>query len=411
MGFRLAILVAGMMLASGRRTASSWFAAAGVRDDWDRFYDCLGSVGRCFKKLSAVVLGCVLKTVFTITGAGTQRVLLAIDDTPTARYWRHVEGAGVHHDPTPGPAGSEFLYGNNWVTLALLAAHPLWGVIALPLMSLLYVRRINVPKLAATYSWVFRTKHHLAVELVEWFLKTIDSLELTRQVWVVVDGAYAARPFIIPLCQKGVTLFSRLRRDAVLSDLPPKRPPGTRGRPAIYGERLSLAKRAAHRGGWEKLTYLCRGREVTRQVKSFTAMSKLTGGLIRVVIVRFEDGRWAPYFCTDAAVSVREILEAVASRWALEEHFHDIKEVWGAGQQQVRNLWSNIGCWHLNQWLFTLVEICSWDREKTALTKPSRSPLGPRRPPPLARRPPTLHRTGNAAKPISHTCPLHLRFD
>ena len=106
MGFRLAILVAGMMLASGRRTASSWFAAAGVRDDWDRFYDCLGSVGRCFKKLSAVVLGCVLKTVFTITGAGTQRVLLAIDDTPTARYWRHVEGAGVHHDPTPGPAGS-----------------------------------------------------------------------------------------------------------------------------------------------------------------------------------------------------------------------------------------------------------------------------------------------------------------
>ena len=97
-------------------------------------------------------------------------------------------------------------------------------------------------------------------------------------------------------------------------------------------------------------------------------MSKLTGGLIRVVIVRFEDGRWAPYFCTAAAVSVREILEAVASRWALEEHFHDIKEVWGAGQQQVRNLWSNIGCWHLNQWLFTLVEICSWDREKTALT-------------------------------------------
>ena len=241
-------------------------------------------------------------------------------------------------------------------------------------MSLLYVRRIDVPKLVEIYGWAFRTKNQLAVELVEWFLQTIESLELTLQVWVVVDGAYAARLFLIPLCQRGVTVISRLRRDARLFDLPPQRQPGTRGRPPIYGERLSLAKRAVHRGGWETLTYLCRGREVTRQVKSFTAMSELTSGLIRVVIVRFEDGRWAPYFCTDSGVSVREILEAVASRWALEEHFHDIKEVWGAGQQQVRNVWSNIGCWHLNQWLFTLVEICSWDREKPSLTDRSDRP-------------------------------------
>ena len=62
MAFRLGIILAGMMLASGRRTASSWFAAAGVRDDWDRFYDCLGSVGRCVRKLSAVVLGVTIHT-------------------------------------------------------------------------------------------------------------------------------------------------------------------------------------------------------------------------------------------------------------------------------------------------------------------------------------------------------------
>ncbi len=44
--FRLAIVVAGMFLADDRRTASAWFVAAGVQDDWDRFYDCLISVGR-----------------------------------------------------------------------------------------------------------------------------------------------------------------------------------------------------------------------------------------------------------------------------------------------------------------------------------------------------------------------------
>ena len=109
------------------------------------------------------------------------------------------------------------------------------------------------------------------------------------------------------------------------------------------------------------MTYHCRGQEVTRQYKTFLATSRFAGGVIRVVIVKFEDHNWAPYFCTDPQVEVRDILETVAARWAIEEHFHDVKEVWGAGKQQVRNIWSNIGCWHLNQWMYTMVELCAWD--------------------------------------------------
>ncbi len=65
---------------------------------------------------------------------------------------------------------------------------------------------------------------------------------------------------------------------------------------------------------------------------------------------------------------MRDVLEAYGASWAIEEHFHDLKEVWGAGQQQVRNVWSNIGCWHLNQWVFTLVELCCWDLPHSELT-------------------------------------------
>ena len=81
-----------------------------------------------------------------------------------------MEGAGVHHNPTPGPADGEWLYGHNWVALAWLATHPAWGVIALPLRSLLYVREIDVPKLVDKYDWEFRTKHQLGVELLTWFI-------------------------------------------------------------------------------------------------------------------------------------------------------------------------------------------------------------------------------------------------
>ncbi|VAX40145.1 hypothetical protein MNBD_PLANCTO02-1217 [hydrothermal vent metagenome] len=57
MAFRLAIVVAGMFLADDRRTASAWFVSAGVQDDWDRFYDCLISIGRTSEKLATAVLG------------------------------------------------------------------------------------------------------------------------------------------------------------------------------------------------------------------------------------------------------------------------------------------------------------------------------------------------------------------
>jgi len=360
--FRLAIVVAGMFLADDRRTASAWFVAAGVQDDWDRFYDCLISVGRTSGKLAMAVLGLLVQKF--APGVG-DRILLGMDDSPTSRYGRHVEGAGVHHNPTPGPADGEWLYGHNWVALAWLATHPVWGVIALPLRSMLYVREVDVPKLAEKYGWEFRTKHELGVELLSWFMQSLRALGVEAKVWLAVDGGYAARPFLLPVLELGIVVVSRLRKDACLFDLPPSGSHGNR----IYGKnRISLAKRAGHRKGWSTISYHCRGGEVTRQYKTFLATSRLVSGEIRVVIVRFEDGGWAPYFCTDSSAEVRDILETAAARWAIEEHFHDVKEVWGAGEQQVRNVWSNIGCWHLNQWAYTLVELCCWDAEKSQLS-------------------------------------------
>ncbi len=366
--FRLAIIVAGMCLADDRRTASAWFVAAGVQDDWDRFYDCLISVGRTSQKLATAVLGLIVQK---FAPGLFDRITVGMDDSPTSRYGKHVEGAGVHHNPTPGPADGEWLYGHNWVTLAWLATHPAWGIIALPLRSLLYVREVDVPKLAGKYDWEFRTKHQLGVELLTWFMAALRALGVKTKVWLAVDGAYAARPFLLPVLALGIVVVSRLRKDACLLDVPPVGSHGNR----IYGEnRISLAKRAGHHQGWSTITYQCRGVQVTRQYKTFLATSRLISGEIRVVMVCFEDGGWVPYFCTDTSADVRDILEVAAARWAIEEHFHDVKEVWGAGQQQVRNVWSNMGCWHLNQWMYTLVELCCWDVDKSDLSDRSDRP-------------------------------------
>jgi len=51
-----------------------------------------------------------------------------------------------------------------------------------------------------------------------------------------------------------------------------------------------------------------------------------------------------------------------------------VKEVWGAGQQQVRNIWTNVAVYHLNLWMHTLVELWAWDRSHTALCDRRDSP-------------------------------------
>ena len=63
-----------------------------------------------------------------MVGVG-DRLTFALDDTPTPRYGPKVQGAGIHHNPTPGPTHAKFLYGHLWVTLAWVVRHPRWGTI------------------------------------------------------------------------------------------------------------------------------------------------------------------------------------------------------------------------------------------------------------------------------------------
>lgn len=79
---------------------------------------------------------------------------------------------------------------------------------------------------------------------------------------------------------------------------------------------------------------------------------------IRVVIVKrslelFSDcpSEWVAFFCTDADVLAESIVESVADRSAIEQNFHNVEEVHGAGEQQVRNVWCKVACWNLCLWL------------------------------------------------------------
>lgn len=367
LAWRLAPLVQGILFARGRRTVASWLRAARLGAAFPAYYYFLAAVGRCTQSIAGALLRLVLEHV----GSG-DRLLFALDDTPTPRYGPKVQGAGLHHNPTPGPTDQKFLYGHLWVTLAWVVRHPRWGTLGLPLLAWLYVRVKDVPKIPARWGWAFQTKLELAARLVRWLVGWVRYLDKT--LWVVVDGGYAKAPFLKPALRAGVVVVGRLRKDAALRDVPPRRRPGQRGRPRIYGPNtISLAKRAGQRRGWQAVAAVLYGKRQTKTVKTFQATWRPVGGLLRVVLVR-EEHTWLAFFCTDQAATVEQVLEAVADRAAIEQDFHDLKEVEGLGQQQVRNVWTNLGVYHLNLWVHTLVELWAWDKPKAALCDRTASP-------------------------------------
>ncbi|MCA1696617.1 MAG: transposase, partial [Actinobacteria bacterium] len=172
----------------------------------------------------------------------------------------------------------------------------------------------------------------------------------------------------------GFVVVARLRKDAALGDLPPVTPPGQkpgRGRPPTYGKgHLSLAKRAGQTRGWSQVTVKATtGRAVTKRYKTFLATWRPAGGLVRVVTLKEEDGSWRAFLCTDTEASVEAIVQAIQDRWAIEQNYHDLKEVERIEQVQLRRVWSNVGAFNLSLWVHTLVEVWAWGRPEASLSE------------------------------------------
>jgi hypothetical protein len=369
LAWRLPVLLTGALFAKGRRTVTSWLRAAHVGPGFAAYYYVLTALAHRAEVLAGLLLRLGLRRL-----PADGPILFALDDSPTPRYGKHVQGAGIHHNPTPGPTDQRFLYGHVWVTLAWVVTHPLWGVLGLPLRALLYVRQKDVPRVPPRQGWAFRTKLELAAELLTWAVGWVRCTG--RAIRAVVDGFYAKRPFLRAAARAGVAVISRLRRDAGLRTVPPPPRDGRRrrGRPAVYGSgRISLAKRAGQQRGWQQVQARQYGEVRVKRIKTFEATWRPAAGRIRVVLVREAHG-WLALFSTDPTLTAEAILAAAADRFAIEQDFHDLKEVEGLGQQQLRDIWANVGAFHVSAWVHTLTELWAWDQPHEALCDRSASP-------------------------------------
>jgi len=296
------------------------------------FYQAAWSLEALSCSLMIHVIGpMILESGITDLAGGKPVANLAIDDTTAARYGKHVAHAGWFKDASAqGQAtrGTVIHWAHNWIVGAVTLRLPRWPLVrwVLPAVFALYRKPAD-----CNASHPFRTRQELAGQLVQWVVEALPHVQLR----VSADGAYAARPFVVQL-PKAANLVSRIRRDAAIYALPPKRRHlGQRGRTPKKGRRLPTPQQMAARrkNGWKGITVRKQGREVQRLVLGVTCLwyHVCKDTPIRMVIVRDPSGKQRDdfFFCTDATVPDGQIVQRYYDRWGVEDSILESKQHMG----------------------------------------------------------------------------------
>jgi len=173
---------------------------------------------------------------------------------------------------------------------------------------------------------------------------------------VVADGFYAT---LAGKAMGAVTIISRIKRNADLYDLPPKRIKKQRGRPRTRGKKLAkLEKMAAHIQKWRTVTFRQRGKTANRLVYTRVVLwYAVSRKPILVVVSRDPDGKEKDdfFFTTDVTMDPGEVLACYADRWAIEDTFKNTKQLLGGQEPQT---WKGRGperAAGMSLWLYSMV--------------------------------------------------------
>jgi hypothetical protein len=371
--FFLPLLYGALLAIARRRTVTTWLRAAQISDDFRQAFYHMPSIGRKTNNLLDAMTGIISTHLRSVLETATY-IRIVLDDSPTKRYGKKIEGANYHHNPTPGKTDAKFCYGHSWVVAALVVAHPMFGEVSFPIAAELYLRQKDIELLKEKYARKFRAKTEMVVAIVKRLVPLFQVFN--KDIEIIVDGGYAKDTVLVPLGKlKGIITITRLRCDAALYESPQAPTKRGRGRPKKYGDKIDVKSMMDFPDDWQIVECRQYGQIVQKRVKSFVAASKLTKGMpIKVVLVKENDKTCVPLMSTDANMDVKEILEAYGVRFGIEEMFKDLKEVWGWGKQEVRKLETNEAVTTMNMLSFGLTELSTWDRKAEELVDRRSSP-------------------------------------
>jgi hypothetical protein len=332
---RVLVLVAGTVLAPGRRTVTAALSVLGRRDgaDFARFHGVLNRNRWSGLALARALLGWLI-TVFVPDGP----VVIGIDETIERRWGPKIKARGIYRDPVRSSHG-HFVKasGLRWISVMLLAHIPWAGQVwALPFLTAL------AP--SGRHAQQTGRRHKPLADWGRQMLLLVGRWLPGHQVIAVADTTYAVIDLLAAVRNK-LTMVTRLRLDARLFDPPPHRT-GTRGRPRVTGRRQpTLVQRLADpTSRWRRVVvshWYGEGERVL-DVLTGTAVWDHPGRRVPVrwVLVRDVKGEHDPqaFLCTDQQADPLDVLRWFVRRWAVEVTFEEVRRHLGVETQRQ---WSN----------------------------------------------------------------------
>jgi len=332
------VLVAGAVLAPGKRTVTQALRVMGLGDDpgFGRYHEVLNR-GRW--DTHALARRLLLHVLDRFLPAGP--VVIGIDDTIERRRGPRIKARGIYRDPVRSSKG-HFVKtsGLRWLSLMVIVPIP-WAARrwALPFLTVL----------APSARWAeTHGKRHKT--LTSWARQAILQTKRwlpDRKLIIVGDSGFAALDLLAAV-RRHVCVITRLRLDANLFKPAPARKRGQRGRTPLKGRVLPKLSSVLDnpRTIWTTVivSQWYGDQQRTLQTATGTAVwykSGVSPVPIRWVLVRDPLGEHEPqaFLSTDLDAAPAAILQWFVFRWRVETTFQEVRAHLGVETQRQ---WSDL---------------------------------------------------------------------
>jgi hypothetical protein len=322
---RFQLLVFAAIVCVGRHTACRLLRVASVLavGHWSSYHRVLSR-----RRWSTWRLAWALAERVLIRFAPRGVVPICGDGTVTQHRGKKVHGKARHRDAVRSSHSyTACRYGHKWVVLAVQVRLPgLSRPWALPILCALYRSAEDNRRIGR--------RHKTPCELMRQLLRVILRWFPQRQFAFVGDGGYGTHAMAeFAARQPGLTLVSKFHKDANLYDPPPRRRPGTNGRPRLKGRKRPSPQGAVAnttRRQHLRVAWYGGGARRVAVVTGTAHWYKGGEGLVAVRWVFVEDvsgtHRDEYFFTTDVTLTPKQIIEAYTGRWAIEVMFAEVRE-------------------------------------------------------------------------------------
>jgi hypothetical protein len=261
------------------------------------------------------------------------RIVCLADGIKAPKEGKRMPAVKLLHQQSASNTKPEYIMGHSLQAISLLVTGPAGQVAAVPLTSRIHEGLVFSNREA-------RTLLDKLVALLFSIARVWD-----RQVLLVADAYYASGKIIRPLLAKGHHLVTRAKCNAVAYRPVINAGRCSKGRPRIYGDKVSLKDLAKDKAAFTSAPSPVYGEnEVTVYYRCVDLLWRPVAHLVRFVIVHHPIRGTIFLLCTDLSLAPLEILQLYGYRFKIESGFRQAVHVlgtyayhfWMAGMKPLR---------------------------------------------------------------------------